>query len=80
MDKYKELKQQVEDELSWCIEAINEKYCCGSSGLPEIPKDISLADFIRNMKYEFLNQYERGMLFAFLSIKSKIDSLEEEEA
>lgn len=73
MDKYTELKEQVEQELKWCIESIEENH----SGYG-IPENLTLSDFVGNSNFDFLNGFERGMLFAYLSIKSKIDSLEEE--
>lgn len=73
MDKYTELKEQVNEELKWCIESIEENHSgCG------IPENLTLSDFVGNPNYQNLTYYERGMLFAYLSIKSKIDSLEEE--
>ena len=69
MDKYTELKEQVLNELKWAIENINE-----SSDF-QISEDITLVDFIGRVK---IDPYQRGLLFAYLSIKSKIDSLEEE--
>ena len=71
MDKYTELKNQVEEELKWCIESIEENH----SGYG-IPENLTLSDFVGNNFYSNLTLYERGMLFAYLSIKSKIDSLE----
>ena len=73
MDKYTELKDQVKTEIKWIIESIEENH--GGYGIPE---NLTLTDFVGNDFYSGLTYYERGMLFAYLSIKSKIDSLEEE--
>lgn len=73
MSKYEELKEQVLEETSWAIDSINENHAYG----PQIPEKIDLVEFISG-KYDFLTQYERGMLFAYLSMKSKVDSMEEE--
>ena len=72
MDKYTELKNQVKTEIKWLIESIEENH--GGYGIPE---NLTLTDFVGNDFYCGLTHYERGMLFAYLSIKSKIDSLEE---
>lgn len=72
MDKYTELMHQVICETRWCKESImfnhpNMKY---------IPIDLHLVDFIGNEDYKDLTDYERGMLFAYLSIMSKIRAME----
>ena len=67
--KYDELKQQCEMELEWTINSIRENH----EGL-YIPDGLTLIDFIG--KDWNLTEYERGMLFAYLSIKSKIDYME----
>lgn len=72
MDKYTELKNQVEEELKWLIDDINEEYDIGLS------ENITLVDYIGNKRFEAIPMYHKGMLFAYLSIKSKINSLEEE--
>lgn len=69
MDKYTELKEQVLNELKWLIEDINEMSDVN------ISEDITLVDFIGKVR---IDPYQRGMLFAYLSIKSKIDSIEGE--
>ena len=71
-DKYSELKEQCEFELMWAIDSINENH----EGL-DLPNDIKIVNLIGNNDWN-LTEYERGMLFAYLSIKSKIDYLEED--
>ena len=71
-DKYRELKEQCEMELKWTIDSINENHEAF-----DLPYDLTLVKFIGTTD-NHLTEYERGMLFAYLSIKSKIDSLEED--
>lgn len=72
MDKYESLKKQVLGELKWTIDAINKKH-------PErhIPQDIRLIDIMGDYKY--IEPEDRGSLFAYLSIMSKIEYLDSEE-
>ena len=72
MKKYEELKNQVLGELKWTIDSINKKH-------PErqIPQDIRLIDIMGDYKY--IEPEDRGSLFTYLSIKSKIEYLDSEE-
>ena len=72
MDKYEELKKQVELEAKFAIDFVRGHHpgCC-------IPDDSEgLISFIGGGEGN-LDGFERGMLFAYMSIKHKIDSLEE---
>ena len=75
--KYRELKGQCERELKWAIQSINENVgMVVPHGGIKLPEKLTLSEFIGNKDYQ-LTDYERGMLFAYLSIKSTIDSIEE---
>lgn len=73
MDKYKELRAQVLGELKWTINSINKK----NPGKKQIPDDIRLIDLLGD--YKDIEPEDRGNLFSYLSIKSKIDYLDSEE-
>ena len=62
MDKYNELVEQVRDELSWAVEE------CKAKG--------NLVTNSSVYKYSSTDGYSAGMLFAYQSILSKIESLE----
>ena len=68
MDKYERLKEQVLNELEWAIENTNKYY--GTN----IPDNITMVDFVGDFKD--IPEYQRGILFSYLSIKSMIDILE----
>ena len=72
MDKYERLKEQVLGELKWTIDSINKKH-------PErqIPQDVRLIDIMGDYKY--IEPEDRGNLFTYLSIMSKIEYLDSEE-
>ena len=72
MDKYEKLKSQILRETKWCIQNIDENH--GGIGLPE---NLSFSDFIGNNDYP-MDEYERGMLFAYLSLKSEIEAIEKQ--
>ena len=71
MDKYTDLRDQVINETRWCIDSILENH----PGI-KIPVDYHISDFIGNPVYARLTDYERGMMFAYLSMMSKIKALE----
>ncbi len=73
MGKYEELKEQVLTEIQWLIDDINNEL-----GLELKAEELTLDKYIGNESLMGVNLYQKGMLFAYLSIKSKIDSLEEE--
>lgn len=72
MTKYEKLKKQVEFETRCIIDDINAIH---SSEYDKIPYDINLTKFIGD--YGYINMYDRGALFAYLSIKSAIETIEE---
>ena len=70
MNKYKKLKQQVNFEIECCIDDINRS----NPESKQIPYDITLVKFIGD--YDHIDMYDRGCLYAYLSIKSAIDHIE----
>lgn len=71
MDKFNELKEQVESELYWVIESIKDQ------GI-EISHDIDLFGFLKIQ--DKLDEFDRGILFGYLSILTKAKFLENEES
>lgn len=71
MDKFNELKKQLESELYWEIENIKDQ------GI-EISHDIDLFGFLKLQ--DKLDEFDRGILFGYLSILTKAKSLENEES
>lgn len=71
MNKYKKLKQQIEFEIKCCIDEINES----NPESKQIPDDISLVKFIGD--YDHIDMYDRGCLYAYLSMRSAIKHIEE---
>lgn len=72
MTKYEKLKKQVEFETRCIIDDINARH---SSEYDKIPYNINLKNFIGD--YGYIDMYDRGALFAYLSIKSAIETIEE---
>ena len=71
--KYETLKEQIEFETKCLIDSINSRY---GSSYGRIPEDITLGNFIGD--YTHIESYDRGSLFAYLSLKSTIDIIEGE--
>ena len=71
MTKYETLKEQIEFEAKCLIDNINSRY---RTEYGEIPYDVTLTKFIGD--YTWIESYDRGSLFAYLSIKSTIDMIE----
>lgn len=69
---YEELKNQIEFETKTLIENINHRYE-DEYGI-KMPKNLTLVDFVGD--YGYIDMYDRGCLFAYLSIKSFIEKLE----
>ena len=70
MDRcFEVLKDTIESETLWCIESINEK----NPEDEQIPLDISLRDFVG--QFNHIDPYDRGMLFAYLSCRDKVEVL-----
>ena len=75
MNKYEELKEQVEFEKRCCIAAINSKY---ESSFGRMDPGMTFMDYMMNNEInKYLTAYEKGMLFSYMSIISKIEQLEE---
>ena len=72
MNNYERLKEQVEFETKCCIDSINRM----NPDYDAIPYDITLTDFIGD--YGYIDMYDRGTLFAYLSIKSAIEKIEKQ--
>ncbi len=70
MNNYEKLKKQIEFETKCCIDEINRN----NPDYDKMPYDITLINFVGD--YGYLDMYDRGCLFAYLSIKSAIDKLE----
>lgn len=71
MTKYEKLKKQIEFETKGVIDDINGRY---GEEYGNIPYNITLIEFIGD--YGYVDMYDRGTLFAYLSIKSKINMIE----
>ena len=71
MTKYEKLKKQIEFETKALIDDINGR---NGEEYGNIPYDISLVRFIGD--YGYVDMYDRGALFAYLSIKSMIGMIE----
>lgn len=71
MTKYEKLKKQIEFETKCVIDDINGR---NGEEYGKMPYDITLVQFIGD--YGYVDMYDRGALFAYLSIKSKIDTIE----
>ena len=84
MDKYTELVEQIKNELSWAKESLSED----QHRLEEANKDLNK---VKGMDKKVLQKavdeldkrvryYDRGIVFAYKSIMSKIQYLEEEDS
>lgn len=71
MTKYEKLKKQIEFETKCIIDDINGR---NGEEYGNIPYDVSLARFIGD--YGYVDMYDRGALFAYLSIKSTIETID----
>ena len=69
---YEKLKHQIEFEIQALIDSINNRY--SDEYCVTIPDDITLGNFIGD--YGYIDMYDRGSLFAYLSLKSTIEMLE----
>ena len=78
MDKYEKLKSQVLDECKWCIDGINKAHPFEAYLDMRVPEGITIVDFVGNPDYNYLTDYEKGMLFAYLSLKSTVIQIEKE--
>ena len=70
--KYEKLKSQIEFETKCLIDNLNNRY--SEEYAVTIPEDITLGNFIGD--YGYIDMYDRGSLFAYLSLKSTIEMLE----
>lgn len=72
---YEQLRDQVIMETRWAIDSIKENHP-DVDGLAIDMDKMDLIKFIGNPELKDISDYERGMMFAYLSIMSKIRALE----
>ena len=73
-NKYQELKEQIIFETNCAIKEINEANEYNSSDV--IPENVSFNDYTQ-LSFQ-ASEFNRGMLFAYMSIKEFLDRQEEE--